>query len=140
VNEPVTSAPPAQPTPTAEGNAVAGEQPQPPAPQAGQIPKPPQPQSGGEHPSFNCAKARTRGEIAVCSNAGLAALDRNMAAQYGSAVSEATPEQRALLRRTRDRFLAYRDRCPSRSCIGEAYVGRMREIRDIMEGRWQPPR
>ena len=45
-----------------------------------------------------------------------------------------------MTRRTRDRFLAYRDRCPNRACIGEAYVGRMREIRDIMEGRWQPPR
>ena len=94
----------------------------------------------GARPSFDCAKARTKGEIAVCSNAGLAALDRNMAAQYGRAMDQATPEQRALLRSTRSRFLAYRDRCPNRSCIGSAYVGRMREIRDIMEGRWRPPR
>jgi hypothetical protein len=34
--------------------------------------------------------------------------------------------------------MAYRDRCPTNACIGDAYVGRMREIRDIMEGRWQP--
>ena len=47
--------------------------------------------------------------------------------------------QRELLQSTRDRFLAYRDRCPTAQCIGDAYVGRMREIRDIMEGRWQPP-
>ncbi|HEX5259416.1 MAG TPA: hypothetical protein VFW35_11645 [Sphingomicrobium sp.] len=94
----------------------------------------------GARPSFDCAKARTKGEIAVCSNAGLAALDRNMAAQYGRAVAGATPEQRALLRATRGRFLAYRDRCPNRACIGDAYVGRMREIRDIMEGTWQPRR
>jgi len=94
----------------------------------------------GARPSFDCAKARTKGEIAVCSNAGLAALDRNMAAQYGRAVAGATPEQRALLRATRNRFLAYRDRCPNRACIGDAYVGRMREIRDIMEGTWQPRR
>jgi len=44
------------------------------------------------------------------------------------------------LQSTRDRFLAYRDRCTNRQCIGDAYTGRMREIRDIMEGRWQPPR
>jgi len=31
--------------------------------------------------------------------------------------------------------LAYRDRCPSRQCMADAYVGRMREVRDIMEGR-----
>jgi uncharacterized protein len=63
-----------------------------------------------------------------------------MAAQYGRAMVAATPEQEALLRRTRDRFLTYRDRCSNNSCIGDAYVGRMREIRDIMEGRWQAPR
>ena len=96
--------------------------------------------SSGAHPSFDCANARTKGEIAVCSNGGLAALDRNMAAQYRRAIDQASPEQRQILQRTRDRFVAYRDRCPNRSCIGDAYVGRMREIRDIMERRWQPPR
>ena len=53
---------------------------------------------------------------------------------------QASPDQRALLRRTRDRFLAYRDRCPDTHCVAEAYLGRMREIRDIVEGQWQPPR
>jgi uncharacterized protein YecT (DUF1311 family) len=89
-------------------------------------------------PSFDCANARTKGEIAVCSDSGLSALDVNMATQYRRALSSASPDQQALLRRTRDRFLGYRDRCPNNACIGEAYTGRMREIRDIMEGRWQP--
>jgi hypothetical protein len=62
-----------------------------------------------------------------------------MAAQYRRAMSDASAGQKALLRRTLDSFLRYRDRCPNRSCIGDAYVGRMREIRDIMEGRWQAP-
>jgi uncharacterized protein YecT (DUF1311 family) len=91
-------------------------------------------------PSFDCSNARTKGEIAVCSDGGLSALDQNMATQYRQALGSASPEQRALLQRTRDRFLGYRDRCPNRSCIADAYVGRMREIRDIMEGRWRPPR
>ena len=106
-----------------------------------QPPPQPQPQpqtSSNTHPSFDCADARTKGEIAVCSDSGLAALDRNMAAQYGRAMARASPDQAALLRRTRDRFLSYRDHCPNRSCMGDAYVGRMREIRDIMEGSWQP--
>lgn len=96
------------------------------------------PRTASARPSFDCARARTRGEKAVCSNAGLATLDRNMAAQYARSFETASPEQRELLRRTRDRFLGYRDRCPNNACIGDAYVGRMREIRDIMEGRWQP--
>ena len=53
-------------------------------------------------------------------------------------VSQHVPHrQRQLLQQTRDRFLAYRDRCPNNACIGDAYTGRMREIRDIMEGRLQ---
>ena len=91
-------------------------------------------------PSFDCSNARSKGEIAVCSDTGLAALDVNMATQYGRAFSSASPDERALLQRTRDRFIAYRDRCPNRSCMADAYVGRMREIRDIMEGRWTPRR
>ncbi len=92
------------------------------------------------NPSFDCSSARSKGEEAVCSDNGLAALDRNMTSQYRQAIAGATPEQRQLLRRTGERFIAYRDRCPNRSCMADAYVGRMREIRDIMEGRWQPSR
>ena len=98
------------------------------------------PRPVGTRPSFDCNNARTRGEVAVCSDAGLASLDRNMAAQYRRAMEAASSQQQALLRSTRDRFLNFRDRCPDNRCIGDAYTGRMREIRDIMEGRWQPPR
>ncbi len=126
---------------------------QPTAPEAG--PEQPQPDVGASEsankdvgpptsypgrPSFDCSKARTKGEIAVCSDSGLASLDVNMATQYNRAMKYGSPEQQALLRRTRDRFLAYRDRCPDTHCAAEAYLGRMREIRDIMEGRWQAPR
>ena len=63
-----------------------------------------------------------------------------MAAQYGRALASASPDQNAILRDTARRFYAFRDRCPNRQCVADAYVGRMREIRDIIEGRWQPPR
>jgi len=91
-------------------------------------------------PSFNCRNARTRGEVAVCGDAGLANLDRRMAAQFGSALSDADPEQRANLIRTRDAFLRYRDQCSTNACVAETYQGRMREIRDIMTGNWVPRR
>lgn len=91
-------------------------------------------------PSFDCSKARNRGELAVCADSGLSALDLNMATQYGRALASASPDQRDLLRDTARRFYAFRDRCSDRQCIANAYVGRMREIRDIIEGRWQPPR
>ncbi|HET7709199.1 MAG TPA: hypothetical protein VFK50_06660 [Sphingomicrobium sp.] len=88
-------------------------------------------------PSFDCDDASTRGEVAVCQNPGLAALDVSMAAQYQRAFAAAGPQQRAILAQTRDRFLAYRDNCPTVGCIRDAYNGRIREIRDIIEGRWR---
>jgi hypothetical protein len=102
-------------------------------------PPPPQPRADAS-PSFDCAKARTRGEQAVCSDFALAALDRQMAAQYSRAMAGASPDRQAQLRQTRDRFLRYRDGCPNAQCIADAYNGRMREIADIVAGRWQPPR
>jgi uncharacterized protein YecT (DUF1311 family) len=125
---------------TAEGDLISAQPTQPPqpaaaAPQAGPS-APPRPASA--RPSFDCSKARTRGELTVCNEAGLAALDRQMAAQYSHAFAAASPEEREILRDTARRFYAYRDRCPNTACIGDAYTGRMREIRDIMEGRWQP--
>jgi uncharacterized protein len=91
-------------------------------------------------PSFDCRRARTAGERAVCSSNSLAALDRDMAAQYRSAVANGSPEDRRLLVQTRDRFLTYRDRCGSDSCIAATYRGRMREIGDIVAGRWRGQR
>lgn len=117
--------------PQVEGNAAA-------AVSANVQPGPPSSAPG--RPSFDCARAQSPGEIAVCSDSGLAALDLNMANQYRRALTTASPAQTRLLQTTRDRFLAYRDGCPNRQCIANAYLGRMREIRDIMEGRLSPAR
>lgn len=121
-------APPAAPSQPAVPSVVA-----PPAQTA-------QPRPINARPSFDCARARTSSETAICSDAELATLDRTMAAQYSRSVAQADPGQRRLLEQTRSRFLGYRDRCPTKACIGDTYEGRMREIRDIMQGRWQPPR
>jgi hypothetical protein len=135
---PVAATPETNPTAPQQtsGAAPVTQPPSPTPPPQVQQPTPARPPAA--RPSYDCSKARARSEIEVCSDAGLATLDRNMATQFGRAMDDASPDQRDLLRRTRDRFLAYRNRCPNRACIGEAYVGRMREIRDIMEGRWQP--
>ena len=124
--------PPADPlAPAAEPAPVA---PAPAPPPLAPAPSPPPRATASSSPSFNCANARTRGEIAVCGDSGLAALDRQMAAQYVSAVRAADPATRAVLERSRGRFLAYRDQCPNSACIADTYRGRMREIRDIASG------
>lgn len=94
----------------------------------------PQPTRYPGRPSFDCDAAATRGEVAVCNDPALSALDVNMAGEYRRALANASPRQRALLAQTRDRFLAYRDGCPTVGCMRDAYMGRMREIRDIANG------
>jgi hypothetical protein len=89
------------------------------------------------NPSFDCQRARTRSEIAVCNDPALGALDRSMSLQYRNAVLNADSATDRLLRQTRDRFLGYRDQCRDNRCISNTYRGRMREIDDIMAGRWQ---
>jgi hypothetical protein len=126
---PATNAPPPIPPPP----------PPTPAPQVREdqtVVPPPPPRTTSSRPSFNCANARTRGERAVCSDAGLASLDRQMAGQFNRAMAEASPGERQMLVRTRNRFLAFRDRCGSDACVADAYRGRMDEIRDIMSGRF----
>lgn len=143
-------------TPTPADTTAATQEPEPAAPAAPnnapppeaappvvrapeRVPPPPAvvPPTAASRPSFNCARARTRGEKAVCSSPELAALDRQMANFYQTAYRGAEPDARALLERTRTRFLSFRDRCGSDRCIADAYRGRITEIRDIVDGRWQ---
>ncbi|MEA1013300.1 lysozyme inhibitor LprI family protein [Sphingosinicella sp. LY1275] len=138
--------------PAGDGIVNQAGDPFPPAPVGPPPPQPPQPRPAPEpvtrpqpapvedplpprsaaRPSFNCASARTRSERMVCSSEALAARDRSMASVYNRAMEDADPETRTILRRTRDRFLAYRERCGSEACIADAYQGRTEEIRDIM--------
>lgn len=90
--------------------------------------------------SFSCSTPQSQAQIAMCKDPALLTLDQEMAAQYSRAFTLASPDQRALLRDTARRFYDYRDRCSTSSCISNAYAGRMREIRDIMQDRWRSPR
>jgi hypothetical protein len=90
------------------------------------------PRRSNSRPSFNCRYAKTRTEKMVCDSDRLAAHDRQMASLFYSAMDDADRRTRRELNRTRDRFLAYRERCRSEACVADAYEGRMREIEDIM--------
>lgn len=85
-------------------------------------------------PSFNCRFAKSPSEQMVCSDGRLAALDRQMASHYFAALSNGDQWTRTTLRRSRNRFLADRERCSSADCIAGAYEARIEEIRDIAEG------
>ena len=85
-------------------------------------------------PSFNCNYARTRSERMVCGSNALAAKDRQMAALYYSVMANADVGTRAHMRRSRDAFLARRERCGSEDCVIGIYDARIREIRRIAAG------
>ena len=75
----------------------------------------------------------------MCSDAGLARLDQQMAAQFNTAYRAGTPAQREVLERSRLRFLYRRDRCQSAICIADVYRARMSEINDIAARHWREP-
>lgn len=116
--DPVNEAAPASPAPQPQ-------QPQQPAPQA------------DANPSFNCDRAGNNAEVAVCSDPGLASLDRQMASDFNRGMASGDARQRRLLEKTRTRFLNYRNRCVTDQCIEQTYQSRIREIGDIMTGRWK---
>lgn len=144
----LAEAPDAPPPPETDPAAPAPPQLQPPvrsrpqppaAPEPKAAPKAPRPAEArparaeaSARPSFNCRFARSRSEQMVCSDSRLAAKDRAMSSLFFSALADADPVRRRMLRRTRDNFLAYRERCSTESCVAQAYDGRMDEIRDIM--------
>ena len=82
-------------------------------------------------PSFSCRYAKTRSEKMVCGSGSLAAADRRMSATYYSEMATANAEAKRALRRTRDQFLARRERCSTASCAARAYEERVAEIRRI---------
>lgn len=97
--------------------------------------EPPQraePRAAPVSPSFDCRRASNRSERMVCGNPRLAALDREMAAQFYAARNSGSRRERAELEDSRDRFLAYRNRCPDEDCVAQAYQDRMDEIDDIV--------
>ncbi|HEY0116456.1 MAG TPA: hypothetical protein VGB54_12125 [Allosphingosinicella sp.] len=131
----VTTPPPqvaqAQPAPAAEPGRKAEA-----APPTRPVvrPAPPREASASASPSFNCRVARSRSERMVCSSGSLAALDRRMSSMFYSALAEADGATRAQLRRSRDRFLSFRERCGSEACVAQAYRDRMDEISDMVRG------
>jgi alkylhydroperoxidase/carboxymuconolactone decarboxylase family protein YurZ len=95
---------------------------------------PTQPAPGPAQPSFNCRYGRTSTEKLVCSSPALAAKDRQMASIYYAAMARADAGTRSHLRRSRDAFLARRERCGSEACVAAAYNSRIAEIRSIARG------
>jgi uncharacterized protein YecT (DUF1311 family) len=134
--EPERSAP--MPPPTEE--PVAAPRPQAPPPPPRPVEPPPrrpealpapERQVAVARPSFNCRVARGRVERMVCADADLARLDRQMSSGFYAALARGDADTRAALRGSRDRWLAFRNRCSTAACVAQAYRDRMDEIADM---------
>ncbi|MGF1550135.1 MAG: lysozyme inhibitor LprI family protein [Sphingomonadaceae bacterium] len=112
---------PSSAEPAEARTAKAPPPPEPPAPE-------PAPPRASADPSFNCRHAGTRSEKMVCASERLAAADRRMASAYYAEMARADPATKSELRRTRDRFLARRERCASEACVARVYEERTAEI------------
>ncbi|MFN3388012.1 MAG: lysozyme inhibitor LprI family protein [Allosphingosinicella sp.] len=132
------AAPAAEPEPAPEPAEPPPEPAPEPAPQPRKQPEPkaePKAARTAASPSFNCRYAKTATEKMVCASPSLAAKDREMASIYYAAMAGADGPTRAHLRRSRDSFLARRERCGSPGCVTAAYNARIAEIRSITAGR-----
>ena len=74
----------------------------------------------------------------MCADRNLASLDRQLTLLYRQSYSQADEPRRAALVGTRQRFNDLRNSCETSNCLTTAYVGRLKEISDIMAGRIQP--
>ena len=92
-------------------------------------------------PSFDCAKAKTRVEKLICSDAELAKLDREMSSEYYSLVSDKTldGELKEILKNNQKKWLNSREKTPclenediseQQKCIKNVYRIRIKEIND----------
>lgn len=92
-------------------------------------------------PSFDCAKAKTRVEKLICSDAELAKLDREMSSEYRTLVSDKTldGELKEILKNNQKKWLDSREKTPclekedvseQQKCIKNAYRIRIKEIND----------
>lgn len=85
----------------------------------------------GEGPSFDCARASTATEHAICGSAALSALDRQIAERYAKVrgLADVKPAQRAWIR-DRDRSCASLEGDGFEACLVASYAGRSAELTD----------
>ena len=92
-------------------------------------------------PSFDCAKAKTRVEKLICSDAELAKLDREMSSEYRTLMSDKKldGELKEILKNNQKKWLDSREKTPclenedvseQQKCIKNAYRIRIKEIND----------
>lgn len=86
--------------------------------------------SGNAGPAFDCKKARSEAEKAICGSPNLAAKDRELSRKFREAKKKAkAPTDSKELNVAQRRFLQDRDRCQSDvSCLDRSYTTRIEQL------------
>ena len=89
--------------------------------------------SGGAssvRPSFDCRKAGSSTERAICANSELAALDRDLSRIYSNLRGRLSSRRKRALSRAQRDWVGSRNRCGGNpGCIADAYRFRIRQLR-----------
>jgi uncharacterized protein len=85
--------------------------------------------------SFDCSKAATAVERAICANAELSALDEKAAEYYRAALGTLPGAQECLRADQRTWLAQVRNRCTSDACLKEAYLNRLSELDKVQPAR-----
>ena len=90
--------------------------------------------SGKANPSFDCRKASHEVEELICSDAGLADLDRSLADLYGVLLKHSSPSEQKHLKAEQRGWVKGRNDCwkssDQRGCVKREYEARISELRD----------
>ncbi|WP_429041527.1 MliC family protein [Aeromonas media] len=93
-------------------------------------------------PSFDCTKAHSAAEQLVCQDAGLAALDNELATLYPKAMNQLSAEQQKTEKAMQRGWIKGRNECwkesDSRQCVEESYQLRITELQ-IKGGQLRVP-
>lgn len=93
-------------------------------------------------PSFDCAKASGAAEELVCSDEGLAELDRKLAEVYATAMTNFEPDEATLQKGIERGWIKGRDDCwkseDLRDCIEASYQTRIVELQ-VHSGQLEAP-
>lgn len=76
--------------------------------------------------SFDCTKASTPVEHAICANAQLSRLDEKLALAYRDAIAGTAADS---IRQTQRDWMRMRDACSNDACLEQAYTQRLADLR-----------
>jgi uncharacterized protein len=78
--------------------------------------------------SFNCQKAKSFVEKAVCQDPTLSDLDDELGSLYQSAIDNSTKPAASALKKQQLKWLAQRDACQTNACVKKAYQKRIIDL------------